>query len=186
MSPPALACLALVWAALLAARRGMGWLRLLDHPGLAGVALRTLLPVAWLLPPLAGWVRHVAEREGVVSNPLGVAAFAVAQTVTLCAVVYWCAVRLAGVEERLAAERERREDLERLVTMCAWTRKVRWNGEWVSVERYLAERWGVDVTHGMSDEIAAAMEADALAEAGAALAAPEPGYSIRRGSAGSS
>lgn len=37
-----------------------------------------------------------------------------------------------------------------LVTLCAWTRTVRFQGEWVSVETYLEQRFGVITSHGIS------------------------------------
>ena len=42
--------------------------------------------------------------------------------------------------------------LKELVTFCAWTGRVRWKGEWVSVERFLHERYKVRITHGISEE----------------------------------
>ena len=36
------------------------------------------------------------------------------------------------------------------VTLCAWTRTVRYEGEWISVEAYLERRYGVVTSHGMS------------------------------------
>ena len=36
------------------------------------------------------------------------------------------------------------------VTLCAWTRTVRFEGEWMDVETYLERRYGVVVSHGMS------------------------------------
>lgn len=36
------------------------------------------------------------------------------------------------------------------VTLCAWTRTVRFEGEWMDVETYLQRRYGVVVSHGMS------------------------------------
>lgn len=38
------------------------------------------------------------------------------------------------------------------VRMCAWTRRLWHNGQWLSVEAFLHERYGLDVTHGMSEE----------------------------------
>ncbi len=49
---------------------------------------------------------------------------------------------------------EAADDQNAPVTMCAWTRRIRWNGSWVSVEQFLHERFGLDVTHGISDEAA--------------------------------
>lgn len=40
-------------------------------------------------------------------------------------------------------------DAER-VTLCAWTRTVRYEGEWISVEAYLERRYGVLTSHGIS------------------------------------
>lgn len=44
------------------------------------------------------------------------------------------------------------ERLKDLVTFCAWTGRVRWNGQWVSVEHFLRERYQVHITHGISEE----------------------------------
>ena len=38
------------------------------------------------------------------------------------------------------------------VRMCAWTRRIQLEGEWVSVETFLLRRFGLRVTHGLSDE----------------------------------
>lgn len=40
-------------------------------------------------------------------------------------------------------------DVER-VTLCAWTRTVRYEGDWISVEAYLEQRYGVVTSHGIS------------------------------------
>ena len=42
--------------------------------------------------------------------------------------------------------------LEEFVTFCAWTGRVRWKGDWVSVEVFLREKYNLTVTHGVSDE----------------------------------
>lgn len=42
-------------------------------------------------------------------------------------------------------------DVER-VTLCAWTRTVRYEGEWISVEAYLERRFGLLTSHGISPE----------------------------------
>lgn len=42
-------------------------------------------------------------------------------------------------------------DVDReFVTLCAWTRNVRFEGEWMSVETYLERRFGVIASHGIS------------------------------------
>lgn len=43
------------------------------------------------------------------------------------------------------------DDLDAL-TMCAWTRRVQFGGEWVTVEKYLLTAHGQAVTHGISPD----------------------------------
>jgi hypothetical protein len=146
-------------AALVAGRVAHGSFEITTRPTVGGTAARWLLPVALVLPPLLGALRLVARREGWIdSTEMGVALFAVAQTLTLAAVVYAFARHLDVVESRYVAERRRRTELARLVAICAWTGRVRWKGEWVRVERFLKERFGVAVTHTISEEAFAAIE----------------------------
>jgi integral membrane sensor domain MASE1 len=42
--------------------------------------------------------------------------------------------------------------LEEFVTFCAWSGRVRWKDEWVSVETFLGERYNLNISHGISDE----------------------------------
>ena len=51
-----------------------------------------------------------------------------------------------------------------LVTLCAWTRTVRYEGEWMSVEKYLQRRYGVIASHGISPEAMAQLEADEMSQ----------------------
>lgn len=53
-------------------------------------------------------------------------------------------------ELRQSAAQVRR--LEELVTFCAWTSRVRWKDQWVSVEQFLHERFDLNVSHGISEE----------------------------------
>ena len=46
------------------------------------------------------------------------------------------------------------------VTLCAWTRTVRFEGEWISVESYLQRRYGVIASHGMSPVARKVLEAE--------------------------
>jgi len=41
-------------------------------------------------------------------------------------------------------------DNSRLLTMCAWTKRVKFQGQWIPIERYLAEQHNRIVTHGIS------------------------------------
>jgi integral membrane sensor domain MASE1 len=42
--------------------------------------------------------------------------------------------------------------LEEFVTFCAWSGRVRWKDEWVSVETFLSERYNLNISHGIADE----------------------------------
>ena len=44
------------------------------------------------------------------------------------------------------------EHYRNLVTLCAWTRSVEYEGEWVSFEEYLRRKFQVSTTHGISPE----------------------------------
>jgi len=52
----------------------------------------------------------------------------------------------------LKASTQQVKRLEEFVTFCAWTGRVRWNDHWVSVERFLNERYNVNISHGISEE----------------------------------
>lgn len=39
-----------------------------------------------------------------------------------------------------------------IVRMCAWTKRLFHDGRWMSIEAFLRSRYGVQVTHGMSDD----------------------------------
>ena len=45
-------------------------------------------------------------------------------------------------------------EIEKLITVCAWTRQVRWRGRWMSFEEYLAKRFRLHCTHGICEEAA--------------------------------
>ena len=42
--------------------------------------------------------------------------------------------------------------LHNLVTMCAWSKKVEFEGKWIPLEEYVRKRFGVRISHGMSQE----------------------------------
>jgi CHASE3 domain sensor protein len=48
----------------------------------------------------------------------------------------------------------RLSQLEGLIKVCAWTQRVQWDGRWVTFEEYLAKRFNLHCTHGISDEAA--------------------------------
>ena len=61
-------------------------------------------------------------------------------------------VEQARLISQLGAAASQVERLEQFVTFCAWTGRVRWKDQWVSVETFLHECYNVNVSHGISDE----------------------------------
>ncbi len=83
----------------------------------------------------------------------------------------WVLRQLAGVvmdqmELRLSARKtiatlsqvilgsKRSTDLEKLITVSAWSRRIQVDGEWVSFEEFLVDKLGISVTHGIDPETA--------------------------------
>jgi integral membrane sensor domain MASE1 len=54
--------------------------------------------------------------------------------------------------KKLRAAATQMSRLEEFVTFCAWSGRVRWKDEWVSVETFLSERYNLNISHGISDE----------------------------------
>jgi CHASE3 domain sensor protein len=50
--------------------------------------------------------------------------------------------------------------LRSLVKMCAWSRTIEYEGEWISFEKYLERRFSLDITHGISPAEAARLTAE--------------------------
>jgi hypothetical protein len=50
--------------------------------------------------------------------------------------------------------------LEQLVTVCAWSHRVLYEGQWVSLERYLEQRFGIHASDGITAEQAAKLMAE--------------------------
>jgi hypothetical protein len=42
--------------------------------------------------------------------------------------------------------------LEKLIKVCAWTKRIKAGGEWLSVEQFMKKYLNKDVTHGISPE----------------------------------
>jgi hypothetical protein len=53
----------------------------------------------------------------------------------------------------------------RLVTMCAWTRTIQYEGEWLTFEDYLKRRFGLETTHGIRpDQAGKILEEDSRSD----------------------
>ncbi len=90
------------------------------------------------LTALASSSAVVAERtESIQALNIGLIVLAA----TLTATGAWLVIR-------------RVREIEKLITVCAWTRQVRWRGRWISFEEYLAKRFRLHCTHGICEEAA--------------------------------
>lgn len=63
----------------------------------------------------------------------------------------------------------RLERMQEMVKICAWSKLIEYEGEWLSIEDYLTRRFKANITHGMSDVEAQKMlrliEAEKVAKA---------------------
>jgi hypothetical protein len=63
-----------------------------------------------------------------------------------------------ALAETLEAHKRSTEQIRKLQsqiqTICAWTKRIRVDDEWVSFEDFLRSRLGIEVTHGMSEDAA--------------------------------
>jgi hypothetical protein len=49
---------------------------------------------------------------------------------------------------------DRIEHMENVIKLCAWTKKIELDGEWVTIEEFLQRELGVSITHGITREAA--------------------------------
>lgn len=70
------------------------------------------------------------------------------------------AVATAGTGAWLLLRRVR--ELETMITVCAWTKRVKFNGAWISFEDYLHSRFNLEFTHGISDEASRQLKMEAV------------------------
>jgi len=54
----------------------------------------------------------------------------------------------------------RLDKLQQVVTICAWTGQVKYEGRWVRLDEYLERRFGLSVSHGLSREAADKMASE--------------------------
>jgi CHASE3 domain sensor protein len=54
----------------------------------------------------------------------------------------------------------RLEKLQQVVTICAWTGRIQYEGQWIRLDEYLQRRFGLSVSHGLSKEAAEKMIAE--------------------------
>lgn len=78
------------------------------------------------------------------------------QRISVGLLVAACALGTAGA----VLLRRRIRQFEDMITVCAWTKRVRFNDSWVSFEDYLHARFNLQFTHGISEEAAEKIRKD--------------------------
>lgn len=65
-------------------------------------------------------------------------------------------VRLASMMllHSLSSAFEVSSERDRLLTVCAWTKKIRIGGEWLSFESFIESRLGLTISHGIHPDVA--------------------------------
>jgi CHASE3 domain sensor protein len=51
-------------------------------------------------------------------------------------------------------------NLQQIATVCAWSKTIRYQDDWISFEEYLRRKFGIVTTHGISHEMAAQLLAN--------------------------
>jgi len=63
-----------------------------------------------------------------------------------------------ALEEARISSEEVRKLQSRHQVVCAWTKRIEVDGEWLSLEMFLARKFNVEITHGISPEALAQMK----------------------------
>ncbi|MEZ5291950.1 MAG: CHASE3 domain-containing protein [Vicinamibacterales bacterium] len=74
----------------------------------------------------------------------------------------------------LLAVVKRARAYEEIVRMCAWSQTIEYKGAWMSFEDYLAARFGLQTTHGISPEAARKVREEVAREVAAAATSDRP------------
>ncbi len=85
------------------------------------------------------------------SHDVGVPSWIVLSDRIIAVIAIWVAA-LLGIEITFAKQEIRK--MGRLLTICMWTKQVRVDGEWITVEDYLTKHCGISLSHGISKQAA--------------------------------
>ena len=59
---------------------------------------------------------------------------------------------LQMIEDKLTEALHMVDKPEEIITVCAWTKQIKINGEWQSLEDFLQSRFGFKISHGIADD----------------------------------
>jgi len=153
LAPHTLAAFLLLGVGIVASSPQVGLGRLLASPAAGGILLRRMLPISLVVPVALGGLRSWGEHVGLYDTGLGLALFATARVVVICALLVWVAGDLTAQHERRllaeAALRDAKEALE--IRVLQRTEELaRANG---SLQQQIAERAQIQESLRRSEEI---------------------------------
>lgn len=153
LAPHTLAAFLLLGVGVMASSPQVGLGRLLASPSAGGLLLRRMLPICLVVPVALGGLRRWGEQAGLYDTDVGLALFATARVVVICALLVWVAGDLTAQHgRRLLAEaglREAKDALE--VRVLDRTEELARANR--SLEQQIAERVQVQDSLRRSEEI---------------------------------
>lgn len=120
-----------------------------------------LFPIFFVLPvTLAAWF-HSPRLAYVLAILLPLGRFLIAEFVDVPSptgyIVANALIRIAVlvfmaflISRTARQTKELEQRVNDLVTMCAWSRTIKYQGEWISFEAYLLRRFNINTSHGIS------------------------------------
>ncbi len=98
------ACFMALALGILAASPDRGIMAVVASPHMGGIAARRLLPAAFLLPVILGWIRLWGQRAGLYGTEFGLGLMVASTVILLTIVILTIAVSLIRAEERAEEE----------------------------------------------------------------------------------
>jgi signal transduction histidine kinase/CheY-like chemotaxis protein len=103
----------LISAGVLAARPAVGIMAVLTNAGSGGGMARRLLPAAILIPYLVGWLRWMAQQQGMFEEVMGLSLFVLTNIMIFTALIWWNAAGLNRADAALQRARAEAEAANR-------------------------------------------------------------------------
>lgn len=104
-----------------------------------------------LMTGIRGLIHAIQRMEGQAVGEIEAETWKLVKQLEILAA---CAVlaNLIGLGVGLSRLVSRMQELEELIMVCAWTKRVNYRGEWVDFEEFLKRHFGLRLTHGLSEE----------------------------------
>jgi signal transduction histidine kinase/DNA-binding response OmpR family regulator len=104
---------AILSVGILCARPDQGLMASVSSSGGGGVMARRLLPAAILIPAIAGWLRWLAQQQGLVDDVMGLSLFVLTNIMLFSVLIWWNAMSLNRIDAELQQAKEDAEGANR-------------------------------------------------------------------------